>query len=136
MIKSHVSNEDIPNTVYPFDGNSSNVGVAPISLPNDDLKWETTEQWNLGVDLGFFDERIGFTVDLYRKTTRDLLLDATLPYSSGYPSAMKNIGKVRNDGIELTLNTVNIKNKNFEWSTNFNIAFNKNEVLEQFVEYC
>lgn len=106
------------------------MGVAPISLPNDDLKWETTEQWNLGVDLGFFDERIGFTVDLYRKTTRDLLLDATLPYSSGYPSAMKNIGKVRNDGIELTLNTVNIKNKNFEWSTNFNIAFNKNEVLE------
>ncbi len=130
MIKSHVSIEDIPNTIYPFDGNNSNVGVAPISLPNEDLKWETTEQWNLGVDLGFFDERVGLTVDLYRKTTRDLLLDATLPYSSGYPSAMKNIGKVRNDGIELTLNTVNIRNKNFEWTTNFNIAFNKNEVLE------
>ena len=60
------------NTVYPFDGNNANVGVAPISLPNEDLKWETTEQWNLGLDLGFFDERISFTADLYRKTTRDL----------------------------------------------------------------
>lgn len=118
------------NTVYPFDGNNGNVGVAPISLPNEDLKWETTEQWNLGLDLGFFDERISFTADLYRKTTRDLLLDATLPYSSGYLTAMKNIGKVRNDGIELTLNTVNIDSKNFKWSSNFNISFNKNKVLE------
>lgn len=94
------------------------------------MKWETTEQWNLGLDLGFFDERISFTADLYRKTTRDLLLDATLPYSSGYLTAMKNIGKVRNDGIELTLNTVNIDSKNFKWSSNFNISFNKNKVLE------
>lgn len=130
MLKSHVTTSNIPNTVYPFDNNNSNVGVAPISLPNEDLKWETTEQWNLGLDLGFFDERIGFTVDLYRKTTRDLLLDAQLPYSSGYASAMKNVGKVRNDGIELTLNTVNIQNKSFKWTTNFNISFNKNKVME------
>lgn len=129
MIKSHVTN-GLPNTVYPFDNNNGNVGVAPISLPNEDLKWETTEQWNLGLDLGFFDERIGFTADIYRKTTRDLLLDATLPYSSGYLTAMKNIGKVRNDGLELTLNTVNIDNKKFKWTTNINISFNKNQVLE------
>lgn len=129
MIKSHVTT-GLPNTVYPFDNNNANVGVAPISLPNEDLKWETTEQWNLGLDLGFFDERIGFTADIYRKTTRDLLLDATLPYSSGYLTAMKNIGKVRNDGLELTLNTVNIDNKKFKWTTNINISFNKNKVLE------
>lgn len=130
MIRSHRETANIPNTVYPFDNVIENVGVAPTSLPNEDLKWETTEQWNLGLDLGFFNERIGFTMDLYRKTTRDLLLNATLPYTSGYVSAMKNIGKVRNQGIELTLNTVNIDKKNFKWSTNFNIAFNKNEVLE------
>lgn len=130
MLKSHVTTSSIPNTVYPFDNNTGSIGVAPISLPNEDLKWETTEQWNLGLDLGFFDERIGFTVDLYRKTTRDLLLDAQLPYSSGYASAMKNVGKVRNEGIELTLNTVNIQKKNFKWTTNFNISFNKNKVLE------
>ncbi|MDM8336061.1 TonB-dependent receptor [Mediterranea massiliensis] len=130
MIRSHREVADIPNTVYPFDNVIESVGVAPISLPNEDLKWETTEQWNLGLDLGFFNERIGFTMDIYRKTTRDLLLDATLPYTSGYVTAMKNIGKVRNQGIELTLNTVNIDKKDFKWSTNFNIAFNKNEVLE------
>lgn len=129
MIRSHREIADIPNTIYPFDGVVT-VGVAPISLPNEDLKWETTEQWNLGLDLGFFNERIGFTMDLYRKTTRDLLLNAMIPYTSGYVSAMKNIGKVRNQGIELTLNTVNIDKKDFKWSTNFNIAFNKNEVLE------
>lgn len=130
MIRSHREVANIPNTVYPFDNVIESVGVAPISLPNEDLKWETTEQWNLGLDLGFFNERIGFTMDIYRKTTRDLLLDATLPYTSGYVTAMKNIGKVRNQGIELTVNTVNIDKKDFKWSTNFNIAFNKNEVLE------
>lgn len=130
MIRSHQEGDKIQNTVYPFNNTLETVGVAPTSLPNEDLKWETTEQWNLGLDLGFFDERIGFTMDLYRKTTRDLLLDAQLPYSSGYVTAMKNIGKVRNQGIELTLNTVNIDNSNFKWTSNFNIAFNKNEVLE------
>lgn len=130
MIRSHREVANIPNTVYPFDNVIESVGVAPISLPNEDLKWETTEQWNIGLDLGFFNERIGFTMDIYRKTTRDLLLNATLPYTSGYVTAMKNIGKVRNQGIELTLNTVNIDKKDFKWSTNFNIAFNKNEVME------
>ena len=62
------------------------------------------------------------------KTTRDLLLDASLPYSTGYYSAMKNVGKVRNSGLEFTLNTININRNGFRWSTNFNIAFNKNKV--------
>lgn len=129
MVRSHVQGAGIPNTVYSFNSVAS-VGVAPVSLPNSDLKWETTEQWNLGLDLSFLNDRIGFTMDLYRKTTRDLLLNAQLPYSSGYISAMKNIGKVRNDGLELTLNTVNIKKKNFEWTSSINISFNKNKVLE------
>lgn len=94
------------------------------------MKWETTEQWNVGLDLDFFNERLGITVDWYLKTTRDLLLDAVLPQSTGFFSAMKNIGKIRNSGWELTLNTVNIQTKNFKWSSNFNIAFNKNKVLE------
>lgn len=129
MIRNHVQSASIPNTVYAFN-NSPSVGVAPTSLPNQNLKWETTEQWNLGLDLGFFDERLGLTIDLYRKTTRDLLLDATLPYSSGYTNAMKNIGKVRNNGLEITLNTVNINKKDFKWTSSFNISFNKNKVLE------
>lgn len=115
---------------YPFDNDITSVGTVPTSLPNEDLKWETTEQWNIGIDLSFFRERINFTADLYRKTTRDLLLEASLPLNSGYYSATKNIGKVRNDGLELTLSTKNIKTKNFTWTTDFNIAFNKNKVLE------
>ena len=131
MIRSRANDQTLSeSTVYPFNNVLETVGVTTTSLPNEDLKWETTEQWNIGLDLGLFDERVAFTMDLYRKTTRDLLLDAQLPYSSGYVSAMKNIGKVRNQGIELTLNTININNKNFKWSSNFNIAFNQNEVLE------
>ena len=131
MVRSHANDTSLSeSTVYPFNNVLETVGMATTSLPNEDLKWETTEQWNIGLDLGLFDERVAFTMDLYRKTTRDLLLDAQLPYSSGYITAMKNIGKVRNQGIELTLNTININNKNFKWSSNFNIAFNQNEVLE------
>ena len=118
------------NGVYPFDGDYSQAGVVPVSVGNKDLKWETTEQWDLGLDLGFFKNRLNFTVDIYRKTTRDLLLYATLPYSSGYTNADKNIGKVRNQGLEISLNTVNIKSKDFMWTTDFNIAFNQNKVLE------
>ena len=126
----YISNGSIPSGVYPFDNDMSSVGMVPVSLPNEDLKWETTEQWNVGLDLSFFDERLNFTVDVYRKTTRDLLLEASLPLVSGYYSATKNIGKVRNDGLELSLSTVNIKTKDFTWTSDFNIAFNKNEVLE------
>ena len=126
----YISNGSIPSGVYPFDNDMSSVGMVPVSLPNEDLKWETTEQWNVGLDLSFFDERLNFTADVYRKTTRDLLLEASLPLVSGYYSATKNIGKVRNDGLELSLSTVNIKTKDFTWTSDFNIAFNKNKVLE------
>ena len=78
----------IPSGVYPLNGNQSNVGMVPTTIPNKDLKWETTEQWNLGFDLSFLQERIGLTVDLYRKNTRDLLLNSNLPLSSGFVSAM------------------------------------------------
>lgn len=128
-VGSYPSSNSIPNAAYPFNGVSNLVGTVPISLSNSDLKWETTEQWNLGLDLGFFNERIGVTMDIYRKTTKDLLLEASIPTSSGYKFGTKNIGKVRNDGLELSLNTVNIKSRDFKWSTNFNISFNKNEVM-------
>jgi len=108
----------------------NNVGMVPTSIPNKDLKWETTEQWNLGLDLGLLNDRVNITVDLYRKITRDLLLMSSLPLSSGFTGAIKNIGKIRNQGVEFTLSTTNIKTKDFEWKSNFNIAFNKNKVLE------
>ncbi len=109
--------------------NSPLKGVVPGSLGNSDLKWETTIQYDLGIDLGFLDNRISFTADLYYKKTKDLLLNATLAPSMGFLNAYKNVGSVSNKGIELTLNTVNIKNRNFTWTSNFNIAFNRNKVL-------
>lgn len=109
--------------------NSPLKGVVPGSLGNSDLKWETTVQYDLGIDLGFLDNRISFTADLYYKKTKDLLLNATLAPSMGFLNAYKNVGSVSNKGIELTLNTVNIKNRNFTWTSNFNIAFNRNKVL-------
>lgn len=115
--------------MYPFNNNLDNKSVTVVSLANNDLKWETTEQYNVGVDLGLLGDRIGLTMDWYYKITRDLLLEAELPISSGFASATKNIGKISNTGIELTLNTQNIKKKNFTWNTNFNISFNRNKVL-------
>jgi TonB-dependent starch-binding outer membrane protein SusC len=120
----------IMSGVYPYNNNENNLGAVPGGLPNKSLKWETTAQTNIGTDLSFLNDRVSVTVDWYSKITSDLLLMATLIPSSGYGSAMKNIGKVQNNGLEFTLNTVNIQRKNFKWSTNFNIAFNRNKVLE------
>lgn len=104
-------------------------GVTAINLGNDKLKWETTEQTDLGLDLGFFNQRITLTTEVYKKRTKDLLLKADLPTSSGYTSAFKNIGSVENKGLEFTLNTVNIKTPAFNWNTSFNISFNRSKVL-------
>lgn len=104
--------------------------VVQSSLGNPDLRWETTQELDLGVDLGFLAQRITLTADVYRKRTKDLLLNSQLPPTSGYPSAFQNIGSVQNQGLELTLNTINVSGKNFGWTTNFNLAFNRTEVLE------
>ncbi len=100
------------------------------SLGNKDLKWETTTQSNLGLDLDLLKGKINLTVDLYRKVTSDLLLNAPLPGSSGFTSGFKNIGKISNQGLEISINTNNYKTKNFSWTTSFNISFNRSKVLE------
>ena len=104
-------------------------GYYVSQMANAKLKWETTAQYNVGVDLGFFNDRIRFTADWYRKDTKDLLLAATLPASSGYTLAMMNIGQIRNRGFELSLETVNIATKDFTWSTSFNIGINRNKIV-------
>lgn len=112
-------------------GNSDPVrGLVPGSMGNMDLKWETTYQADLGLDLSILDDRVSLVADIYHKDTRDLLLLTDSPRTSGYPSIMKNIGRVQNRGLELTLNTVNISSKDFEWTSNFNISFNQNKVIQ------
>ncbi len=109
-------------------GGSVYVGTEPSRIANPDLKWETTEQLNVGVDFGFLDGRISGTFDYFNKKTTDMLLELPLPTSSGYSSIMKNVGSMENKGVELMLNSRNIIKGNFTWKTTFNISAVKNEV--------
>ena len=112
---------------YVFGGNIVS-GYYPSNMSNENLKWETTEQYNVGLDFSAFESRIKLTFDWYLKNTRDLLLQATIPASSGYTSAMLNVGSMQNKGYEVTLDLVPIQKKNFSWNMNFNIAINRNKV--------
>jgi TonB-linked SusC/RagA family outer membrane protein len=114
---------------YPFD-NTPQIALVQSALGNEDLTWETTDQVDLGLDLRLFDGRLSLTADLYRKITRNLLLNARLPYSTGFASMYKNIGKIRNDGLELTLGFTPIHTRDFIWSGDFNISFNRDRVLQ------
>lgn len=105
-------------------------GTVPVGLGNENLKWERTANLDLGLDLSFFKQRISLTTDYYYKRTTDLLLNASLPTSTGYLTAFKNIGVVVNRGLEFTLNTINVSTKKFNWTSNFNIAFNNNKIEE------
>ena len=112
---------------YVFGGNIVS-GYYPSNMSNENLKWETTEQYNVGLDFSAFESRIKLTFDWYLKNTRDLLLQATIPASSGYTSAMLNVGSMQNKGYEVTIDLVPIQKKNFSWNMNFNIAINRNKV--------
>lgn len=113
---------------YTF-GNVTSPGAYVSNFGNDGLKWETTSQLNIGLDLGFLKNRINITADVYKKKTSDLLIMANLPLSLGYSTALRNVGDVQNQGLELTLNTINIKKRDFTWSSSFNISFNQNKLL-------
>ncbi|MDP2415430.1 TonB-dependent receptor [Daejeonella sp.] len=115
---------------YSFNNSTPIASNYVSAVGNPDLQWEKVNTIDLGYEIGVLKDRITFEVDLYRKTTEDLLLNAILPPSTGFTSAVKNIGKLRNDGLELTLNTVNVQSKNFIWESNFNISFNRNKVME------
>lgn len=116
------------STEYPFD-NSNTSGYVITNPGNLKLKWETTTQWDAGVDVGLFDDKIKLTVDAYSKETDGLLLSTNLAPSFGFTLGTMNIGKVRNQGLEITIDTRNIKTRDFEWTSNFNISFNQNKVL-------
>ena len=111
-------------------GENMVIGYTSSSLPDKTLTWETTGQWNVGVDFSFFRGRLSGTVDAYLQNTHDLLLDRQLPAVSGYTSVLTNVGKTRNKGIEVSLSTVNIQNKDFTWSTDFMYSTNKEEIVE------
>lgn len=111
-----------------FDG-VSYVGVSTTQLPNPDLKWETTAQLDLGVDFGLFGNRLTGSIDYFHKNTRDLLLQLPIPRTTGFGTTFKNVGAMQNNGLEITLNTVNIQ-KPFTWRSSVNFSIIRNEVTD------
>ncbi|MCR5240573.1 MAG: TonB-dependent receptor [Prevotella sp.] len=114
---------------YPF-GSTYSTGYSASSIVNKDLKWETSTEYNAGVDFGFFGGRINGSIDVYQKTSKDLLYEVALPLESGGGTMVTNIGSVRNTGIEIALTTINVENKDWHWETTFTFAANKNKVRE------
>ena len=133
-----VGNQNVPNYAYmaTYSSVATNwgTGLLASNTPNPDLKWETTNSSNIGIDLNLFQNRIEFIADLYYKKTKNLLLQLPLPAyvgTSGQGSTSApwaNIGSLENKGIELTLNTVNIDNKKFSWRSSFVFSLNRNKV--------
>jgi len=106
------------------------IGYLPQQVPNPELGWEKTAQYNIGLDFGVINNRINGSIEFYKSNTYDLLLNKSLPAVSGFVSMVDNIGKTMNKGIEITLNTVNIKTKDFQWSTTINWSANQEEIVE------
>lgn len=106
------------------------LGMLPTSIPNPDLKWETTVQYNIGLDGSFFDNRITMTVDFYKKDTRDMLFNAIIPSQSGFKTQWQNLGKVSNKGIEVAVSSTNIRSTKFSWETTLTLALNRNNLVE------
>jgi TonB-linked SusC/RagA family outer membrane protein len=103
---------------------------TPNNLTNPDLQWETTTSRNLGVDATLFNGRLGFSVDVYRNTTDNLLIAAPISSIFGYTSQLQNVGATSNQGVEVQLNGQIMQRKGFSWSANFNISFNQNKIVK------
>lgn len=99
------------------------------SMPNPDLKWEKTGQFDIGIDVGLFQNRLNFDVAYYNKKTTDLLLNCPIPHSTGYTTIFKNIGSVRNQGLDIMVNATPVRGE-FTWNSTVNLNFNKNEILQ------
>lgn len=104
-------------------------GINPSQSPNPDLKWEQTAQFDVGVDVSLFDNRIRFDADYYIKNTDDLLLGVNVPATTGFTTQLQNVGKLENKGFEFNLNTLNLTG-DFQWTSNFNISFNRNKITD------
>ena len=134
-----LSNMTTGSGKYPYvaeDGTAYEMSQLYVDrMANDDLKWETTTSYNGGIDFGFMDNRISGSLDVYKMNTTDLLVDRKLPNILGFNSVASNLGKVRNKGFELSLNTENIRNENFRWSSSFNFSLNRNKIIHLYGDY-
>jgi TonB-linked SusC/RagA family outer membrane protein len=112
-----------------YGNQSERIGFSPSGISNADLKWETTAQTDVGVDLGIMDNRIRITADYYKKNTTDLLASVPLPPSIGFGSILRNIGEIENQGFEFTVNADLVRKNNFSWDVTGSFSANKNKVV-------
>ncbi|WP_316814311.1 TonB-dependent receptor [Pedobacter heparinus] len=105
-----------------------NAGFTSSALANKRLKWETTVTKNIGLDIALWDNRLQLNIDAYKNKVNDLLLDVRIPSISGYITQLQNVGQTSNKGLEFQLNAIPVQNKNFSWTSNFNLAFNRNKI--------
>jgi len=114
--------------LYSLNVYASEPGFYPSQLENRDLSWETTEQMNVGLDLNLLNSRVNIVADYYKKRTSDVLFRVNIPETNGFSSVFRNIGSVDNEGLELALNTVNLKTKSILWKSGFTLFFNENTI--------
>ncbi|HMI03569.1 MAG TPA: TonB-dependent receptor [Pedobacter sp.] len=119
----------LSNVYYSSASGSQSLGLAPGLIANPNLTWETTVQYSTGIDLSLWNDRIALTADFYLKQTKDLLIQADIPSQTGYMKQYQNLGQIDNRGIELALNTINIKKGDFKWSSNISFTVNRNKVV-------
>ena len=121
------------NSLVPGYGASEPIAggdASSITMANPDLTWEKTTQYNIGIDYSVLNGRISGVVDFYTSRTTDLLMEMTIPSLNGYTKTYANVGKTSNIGVDITLNTVNIKSHDFEWTTSINAAWQKDQIDE------
>lgn len=129
-VSPYSTNGTIAGSQYYSFGTNTVIGTYPNNIRNDKLGWERTSEYNVGVDFGFFDNRISGSVEYYNRLTKDLIMNKSIPTHLGYSSVRDNVGSVRNQGFEIMLNTENIRLKNFSWQTTFTLSYNKNEIVD------
>ena len=132
---SYGVNGTLPSDYYGYmalsslgSGYNEQPAIIMSQLANANLKWETNYNLNLGLDFALFD-RVNVTLEYYLRNTKNLLMDSPVSLTTGFSSYLMNVGQLRNQGVELEINSTNIKNKNFEWKTTFNLSRNTNKVV-------
>ena len=130
---------DITSIYLPFNGMTDVLGYTTnepyytanqLTMANPNLGWEKTTQWNIGLDYGFLNGRVWGSLDYYWSNTNDVIMYTNIPTLTGFPGTYTNVGKTKNHGIEFTLNATPVQMAGFEWETSFNIAYQKDEIVE------
>lgn len=128
-VQPYTTQGGIISLFYPFSSSNTAGAYTNPLLANQDLKWEKTQQFNLGLDFSFFKRRVSGSLDVYTSKTSDLLLNRPLPTVTGYNSTYYNIGKTANNGIDINISTVNIRHKDLMWMTTINAAWQKDRIV-------